>query len=340
MKIAFLRDPLNDIDPHTETTLLLMYECYRRGHQVFFLEYHDLYIRDSRVMGRMHEIVCDAGLDLLAYWQRSIECVENEKLVFEDVGELDVLFLRSPPPLQYDVMQLLSSVEEQVFIINSLRGQLLGNSKLYTLNFQDVIPKSHVSRDPVRLRKIIDDFGGTMVMKPLRSFGGRGVIKVSSKDPENLNSLLNFYLRSDRPYPRREPIMVQEYLEEVHTEGDVRIMMLNGQFLGSYRRIPQDNEFRANMCAGGIAVAHQMSPMEEHICSLISDRLVKDGLYFVGIDVIGGKLVEINCVSPGGLPRINMLHGLQLEIPVIDFVEERASAKKKMSDVDLHKLTP
>ena len=327
MKIAFLRDPLNDIDPHTETTLLLMYECYRRGHQVFFLEYHDLYIRDSRVMGRMHEIVSDPGLDLLAYWQRAIECVENEKLVFEDVGELDVLFLRSPPPLQHDVMQLLSSVEDQVFIVNSLRGQLLGNSKLYTLNFQDVIPKSHVSRDPVRLRKVIDDFGGAMVMKPLRSFGGRGVIKVSSKDPENLNSLLDFYLRSDRPYPRREPIMVQEYLEAVHTEGDVRIMMLNGKYLGSYRRVPQDNEFRANICAGGSAVAHQISPREEHICSLIGDRLVQDGLYFVGVDVIGGKLVEINCVSPGGLPRINMLHGLQLERPVIDFIEEHASAK-------------
>jgi len=333
MKIAFLRDPLNEIDPHTETTLLLMYECYRRGHQVFFLEYHDLYIRDSRVMGRMHEIVCDPGLDLLGYWQRAIECVEIDKLVFEDVGELDVLFLRSPPPLQHDVMQLLSSVEDQVFIINSLRGQLLGNSKLYTLNFQEVIPKSHVSRDPVRLRKVIDDFGGTMVMKPLRSFGGRGVIKVSSKDPENLNSLLNFYLRSDRPYPRREPIMVQEYLEAVHTEGDVRIMLLNGKYLGSYRRMPHDNEFRANISAGGSAVAHQMSPMEEHICTLIGDRLVKDGLYFVGIDVIGGKLVEINCVSPGGLPRINMLHGLQLEIPVVDFIEERASAKKIFDDL-------
>jgi len=328
MKIAFLRDPLKDIDPNTETTLLLMYECYRRGHQVFFLEFFDLYIRDSRVMGRMHEIVADPGLELLAYWQRAIECVENEKLVFEDVGELDVLFLRSPPPLQYDVMQLLSSVEEQVFIVNSLRGQLLGNSKLYTLNFQDVIPKSHVSRDPFRLRKIIDDFGGTMVMKPLRSYGGRGVIKVSSKDPENLNSLIGFYLRSDEPYPRREPIMVQEYLEAAHTEGDVRIMMLNGKVLGSYRRVPNDNDFRANICAGGSAVAHQMSPAEEHICALIGDRLVKDGLYFVGIDVIGGKLVEINCVSPGGLPRINMLDGLRLEIPVIDFIEERAYAKK------------
>lgn len=337
MKIAFLRDPMKDIDPNTETTLLLMYECYRRGHQVFFLEFYDLYIRDSRVMGRMHEIVCDPGLDLLSYWQSAIDSVENEKLVFEDVGELDVLFLRSPPPLHYEVMQLLSSVEEKVFMVNSLRGQLLGSSKLYTLNFQDVIPKSHVSRDPVRLRKVIDDFGGTMVMKPLRSFGGRGVIKVSSKDPENLNSLIDFYLRTDEPYHRREPIMVQEYLEAVHTEGDVRIMMLNGQYLGSYCRMPHDTDFRANISAGGSAMAHQMTPMEENICSLIGDRLAQDGLHFVGIDTIGGKLVEINCVSPGGLPRINKLNGLQLEIPVIDFVEEQVSAKNysKISEVGL-----
>ena len=120
--------------------------------------------------------------------------------------------------------------------------------------------------------------------------------------------------------------MVQEYIEAVQTEGDIRIMMLNGKYLGSYRRVPSDNDFRANICAGGSAVAHQMSTMEEHICALIGDRLVKDGLYFVGIDVIGGKLVEINCVSPGGLPRINQLNGLHLEKPVIDFIEERAFA--------------
>jgi len=335
MKIAFLRDPLVDIDPNTETTLLLMYECYRRGHQVFFLEFHDLYIRDNRVMGRMHEIISAPGLDLLAYWQVSIDCVENDKLVFEDVSELDVLFLRTPPPLHYEIMTLLSSVEEQVFMVNSLRGQLLGNSKLYTLNFPGVIPESHVSRDPGRLRKVIDDFGGTMVMKPLRSFGGRGVIKVSSKDPENLNSLIDFYLRTDEPYSRREPIMVQEYLEAVKTEGDVRIMMLNGKYLGSFRRMPHGVDFRANISVGGLAMTHQMSPMEESLCSLIGDRLVQDGLYFVGIDVIGGKLVEVNCVSPGGLPRINKLNDLQLEIPVIDFIEEQVLAKNcsKISEV-------
>ena len=131
--------------------------------------------------------------------------------------------------------------------------------------------------------------------------------------------------------------MVQEYLEAVHTEGDVRIMMLNGQYLGSYCRMPHDTDFRANISAGGSAMAHQMTPMEENICSLIGDRLAQDGLHFVGIDTIGGKLVEINCVSPGGLPRINKLNGLQLEIPVIDFVEEQVSAKNysKISEVGL-----
>ena len=327
MKIAFLRDPLGDINPETETTLLLMYECYRRGHDVFFLEPHDLYVRDSRVVGRMHEIVSGPGLDLLAFWQTAINCIENDKLIFEDICELDALFLRAPPPLHHEVMELLASVEDQVFMLNSLRGQLLGSSKLYTLNFPGIIPDSHVSRDPVRLRKVIDDFGGTMVMKPLRGFGGQGVIKVSAKDPENLNSLINYYLRVNEPYHRREPIMVQEYLEKVRTEGDVRIMLLNGKFLGSLRRMPHGTDFRANISAGGTAMAHQMSPEEERICSSICDRLIRDGLFFVGIDVIGGKLIEINCISPGGLPRINRLNGLRLEIPVIDFIEDQVAER-------------
>jgi len=222
---------------------------------------------------------------------------------------------------------LLCSVEDQVFMVNSLRGQLLANNKLYTLNFPGIIPETHVSRDPVRLRKVIDDFGGTMVMKPLRSFGGRGVIKVSAKDPENLNSLINYYLGTN-DYARREPIMVQEYLEAVRTEGDVRIMLLNGKFIGSMRRMPHGADFRANICAGGTALSHQMNPSEEKICALIGDRLIRDGLYFVGVDVIGGKLVEINCVSPGGLPRINQLDGLHLETQVIDFIEDQVPKRK------------
>lgn len=328
MRIAFLRGPLGHIKPMNETSILLMYECYRRGHQVMMLEPFDLYVRDNKVVGRMKEIVADPGLDLMDYWRAATESVEKEQRIFEEVTELDVLFLRKNPPLLLEVMELVGSVEDRVFVLNSVTGQLLGNSKLYTLNFPDIIPDTHVSRDPIRLRKVIDNFGGTMVMKPLRSYGGQGVIKVSARDPENLNSLLNYYIQTNKSYERREPVMVQEYLDAVHTEGDIRILLLNGEILGAMRRMPHGTDFRANICAGGREHAHQLTPAEKHICEVVRPRLIKDGLYFVGLDVIGGKLVEVNCVSPGSLPRINRLDNVQLEKRVIDFVEQQAIARR------------
>lgn len=328
MRIAFLRGALGHIKPMTETSILLMYECYRRGHQVLMLEPFDLYVRDNKVVGRMKEIVAAPGLDLLGYWKTAVESVEKEQRIFEEVTELDVLFLRKNPPLLLEVMELIGSVQDRVFVLNSIAGQLLGNSKLYTLNFPEIIPDTHVSRDPIRLRKVIDNFGGTMVMKPLRSYGGQGVIKVSAQDPENLNSLLNYYIQTNKSYERREPVMVQEYLEAVHTEGDIRILLLNGEILGAMRRMPHGTDFRANICAGGQEHVHQLTPAEEHICEVVRPRLIKDGLYFVGLDVIGGKLVEVNCVSPGSLPRINRLDNVQLEKRVIDFVEQQAIARR------------
>ncbi len=327
MRIAFLRGALGHIDPDTETSILLMYECYRRGHQVLVLQPFDLYVRGNAVVGRMKEIVAAPGLSLRNYWQAAVASVDKEQRIFEEVAELDALFLRKNPPLLHEVMELLASVEERVFVLNSIAGQLLGNSKLYTLNFPEIIPETHVSRDPARLRKVIDDFGGTMVMKPLRSFGGQGVIKVSAQDPENLNSLLNYYVRIYEPYNRREPVMVQEYLEAVRSEGDVRIMLLNGEILGAMRRMPHGTDFRANIRAGGQEHAHRLTPAERHICEVIRPRLIKDGLHFVGIDVIGGKLVEVNCVSPGGIPRINRLDQVQLEKQVIDFIEQQVAVR-------------
>jgi glutathione synthase len=213
-------------------------------------------------------------------------------------------------------------------MINSTGGQILGNSKLYTLNFPDIIPVTHVSRDPNRLKKIIDDFGGAMVIKPLQRFGGEGVIKVSTKDQENLNSLINYYVKGYENYPEREPIMVQEFMEIVKKDGDIRILLLNGEILGAMRRKPQEGDFRTNVHAGAHVSKHEVTDREKDICRTIKDRLVKDGLYFVGIDVIGDKLVEINCVSPGGIPRINRLDNTKLEVKVIDFVEQKAMQMK------------
>jgi len=257
------------------------------------------------------------------YWRSLINCLKKDELIFESISDLDALFLRKNPPLIYQTMEFLTPMSDRVFMINSTSGQLLANSKLYTLNFPEIIPETHISRDPIRLQKIIDDFGGSMVVKPLQRYGGEGVIKVSVRDRENLNSLINYYVQAFRSYPDREPIMVQEYLDGVQKRGDVRILLLNGEILGAMRRKPQDGDFRTNIHAGARAYAHEITREEANICRTIKDRLVEDGLFFVGIDIIGDKLVEINCVSPGGIPRINRLEQAKLEAKVIDFIERK-----------------
>ena len=322
MEIAFLMDRLESIEPVNETTSHLMYECNQRGHTVYFLEPHDVYIRGDEVVARMRNVTVERGLSMQEYWCAMIRCLRRDELIFETVTDLDALFLRKDPPLNYQVMEFLGPINDQVFIINSAMGQILGNSKLYTLNFPGIIPETHVSRDPQRLKKISDEFGGDMVVKPLQRYGGEGVIKVSNRDQENLASLIDYYVQANRAYPEREPIMVQEYVNGVKRNGDVRILMLNGEILGAMRRKPLPGAFKTNIHAGGKACRHEVTAQEEEICAAIKGRLIKDGLFFVGIDLIEGKLVEINCVSPGGIPRINRLNKARLESKVIDFIEK------------------
>jgi glutathione synthase len=328
MHIAFLMDRLDSIDPENETTSHLMYECNQRGHSVYFLEPHDVYIRKNEVVARMRNITVPPDLSMKRYWRGLINCLKKDELIYETVTDLDALFLRKNPPLVYQTMEFLSSVNDQVFMINSTSGQILANSKLYTLNFPNIIPETHVSRDPARLKKIIDDFGGAMIVKPLQRYGGEGVIKVSVQDRENLHSLIHYYVRAYRSYPEREPIMVQEYLDVVQGEGDVRILLLNGEIIGAMRRKPRKGEFRTNIHAGARAYRHEVTPEEREICAALKDRLVQDGLFFVGVDVIGDKMVEINCVSPGGIPRINRLDNVRLEAKVIDFIEQKVGEMK------------
>jgi glutathione synthase len=329
MKIAFLMDPLTSINPMMETTSHLMYESNQRGHSIYFLEPHDIYIRGGEVVARMRNITVAQNFSMKKYWRSAINCLKKDELIFETVTELDVLFLRKNPPLNYQAMEFLSPINDRVFMINSTSGQIIGNSKLYTLNFPNIIPVTHVSRDPKRLKKIIDDFGGAMVIKPLQRFGGEGVIKVSTKDQENLNSLINYYVKGYENYPEREPIMVQEFLEIVKEQGDIRILLLNGEILGAMRRKPRKGEFRSNVHVGARVYKYEITEKDREICQAIKDRLIKDGLYFVGIDVIGDKLVEINCVSPGGIPRINSLNKLKLEAKVIDFIEQKVKEIKE-----------
>jgi glutathione synthase len=328
MKIAFLMDELENIDPVWETSSHLMYECNQRGHEVYFLEPHDIYIREGELKARMRNICTAPDLSMKRYWQTAIRCCKKKEITFEALTDLDALFLRKNPPLNYQTMEFLAPIENRVFMINSITGQILGNSKLYPLNFPEIIPQTHVSRHPERLRAVIEEFGGAMVVKPLQRYGGEGVIVVRSQDRENLNSLINYYMQASRPYSQREPIMVQEYLEVARSEGDVRILLLNGEILGAMRRIPKEGEFRSNVHAGATVLKHDVPPSQAALCEVIRPRLVSDGLYFVGIDLIADKLIEVNCVSPGGIPRINQLDNVRLEKKVIDFIEFKVRERK------------
>lgn len=329
MRIAFMMDPLESIEPVMETTSQLMYECNQRGHTVFFLEPHDVYVRGSRLVARMRNVTVAPDQGLPAYWLAAIDCLKREELIYEEITEIDALFLRKDPPLIHQCMEFLASANDQIFMVNSPVGQMMANSKLYLLNFPDIVPETHVSRDPGRLKKIIEEFGGAMVMKPLQRSRGEGVIKVSNQDRDNLNSLINYYVQASEPYPRRETVMVQAFLEEVKTQGDVRILLLNGEIVGAMKRIPAEGDFRTNIHAGASPAKHVIRASDRRICERIKDRLIQDGLYFVGVDIIGDKLVEINVVSPGGIPRINRLDGAKLEAQVIDFVEAQVRARRE-----------
>jgi glutathione synthase len=320
---------LEGIDPVFETTAALMYECNQRGHSVFFLEPHDIYVRRQHIVARMKDVTVGRDLSVKQYWDKAVARQQEESISFEELTELDALFLRKDPPLNYSSVEFLAPIRNQVFMVNDPFGMVLGNSKLYTLNFPDLIPETHISRDPSRLRKIIDNFGGDMVIKPLGRFGGQGIIKVSTRDPENLNSLIHYYVGAHKPYADREQIMVQEYLKGVKEKGDVRILMLNGEILGAMCRKPPDGSFRTNIHAGGKAFAHAITARERRICEQIRPRLLADGLYFVGLDLIDEKLIEVNCVSPGGIPRINRLENIRMETRVIDFMEQMALARKQ-----------
>jgi len=328
MKIAFLVDPLESIEPTNETTSYLMYECNQREHDLYFLEPHDLYIKSNTIRARMKHITVPKDQPLSRYWDAITQCVKTEERIFEDVAELDVLFLRKDPPINFKTIDFLQLVKDDMFIINDVQGQANANSKLYTLNFPEIIPETHISRDPIRIRRIIDEFGGDMVMKPTAGYKGEGVIKVSTKDPENLTSLINYYVNLSKVYEDRNPVILQEYLHE-EGRGDVRILLLNGEILGAMRRIPCDGEFRANIHAGGRAEKHEVTENERKVCERIKDSLIADGLFFVGIDLIANKLVEINCISPGGIPRINRLNGDKLECKVIDFIETEVERRRR-----------
>jgi glutathione synthase len=260
----------------------------------------------------------------------------HHKLRFSQVmvplSGFDVIFLRKNPPIDLTMLNFLDTLKNDTFIINDIDGLRKANNKLYPASFGDadseIIPVTHVSRNKAFLKKaIMDCKKDRMILKPLDSHGGRGVIVVETRAQQNINSLLDFYI-----HRRRESsyVILQEYVEGAE-KGDTRVLLLNGRPVGAYRRIPAKDDMRANLDAGASAHRHILTPQEERVCEKIRPRLLKDGLYLVGIDIISGKLIEINVISPGGIVKINQFNRTRIQREVIDFAEQVITQQKSLS---------
>ena len=324
MNVCFLMYPWENIDPENDTSLALIKECVKRKHGVAICSPANLTIRNSvtnafcTVIGRMEKVP-----NSLRVFYKKAE-LREEML---PLAGFDAIFFRANPPLDPLMLNFLDSVKDDVFIINSLEGMREANNKLYTAAFGDahsnIIPNTHVSKNKNYLiRQIKESKADKMILKPLNGFGGSGVILIEKSAMSNINSLLDFYINTSDGSSNY--VILQDYIEGAD-QGDVRILMLNGEPIGAMKRVPGSDDHRSNVSAGGSVQKHTLTKAEKALCKQIGPKLVKDGLYFVGIDVIGGKLVEVNVMSPGGITYINKVYKnkFKVEEKVIDFLESK-----------------
>jgi len=309
-RYAFVMDPIERVQIDKDTTFALMLEAQARGHEIYYLNTTDLFARDGSAHARLRRV-------------EVVRAAEHYRLFEECVVPLTwchAVFMRKDPPFDlpyYFATQLLSLVDAQrTLVINDPRGLREANEKLYALRFPELVPPTLVTASIGRLKAFLDELGGEMIVKPLDACGGAGVFHLRRGD-RNLNVILETATEEGKRL-----VMAQRYLPEVRA-GDKRVIVLDGDPLGATLRIPREDDHRGNIHTGGKCVKAEITPRDREICSRLKPSLQRDGLYFVGLDVIGGWLTEVNVTSPTGVQEIDALDGVNLEGAVIDFVKAR-----------------
>jgi len=325
MHIGFIIEEWENLTPATNSTILIIRECLKRGHKVSLLYPENLTVRNNIAYGHLKRIEpMDKIPDNITQF--------HKKVVFKSVQTplhaLDSLMFRKDPPIDPIIYNFLDSIKNECVIINDIDGIRKANNKLYTTTFNDpgnsFLPITYVSKNKNFIRQMIEDMPGEkVILKPLVGSGGHGVIVLEKNAQSNINSILDFYIngQGDSNY-----IIIQEYIEGAE-EGDVRVLMLNGKFLGAYNRKPPEGDIRANIQVGGTAHKYTMTDSQMAVCRKIGPRLAGDGLFFVGVDMIGDKILEVNVLNPGGISNINKLNKVKLHPKVVDFIEEKVNEK-------------
>ena len=306
-QVAIQMDHIATIGINGDSTFVMGLEAQRRGYKLWHYEPQDLTYSKGRVVAVAQEMVLQREL--------GNHFKLGEKVII-DLVDIDVVLMRQDPPFDMSYISathLLDLVHPKTLVVNNPSEVRNAPEKLFMLKYPELLAPTIISRDA----KVIHDFREEqkdIIVKPLFGNGGAGVFHISPGD-ENLNSLLEMFAGLNQ-----EPLMVQKYIPAVR-KGDKRIILIDGIPVGGTNRVPQEGEARSNMHVGGRAEKTQLTKREQDICEAIGPDLKQRGLIFVGIDVIGDFLTEINVTSPTGLQEVNAFDDVCLEADIWNSIE-------------------
>lgn len=312
MKVAFQMDPIGSVDIDADSTFRLAEEAQARGHELFFYTPDTLSYREGAIMARAQTL--------------HVQRVKGDHAQLGDPFDLDlatvdIIWLRQDPPFDMGYItttHLLDRLRGQTLVLNDPFWVRNAPEKLLVLEFPDLIPPTTIARDLETLRAF-KSHHGDIILKPLYGNGGAGVFRLTPED-RNLNSLHEMFTSLNR-----EPLIAQKFLPAV-SAGDKRVILVDGEPVGAINRVPAEGETRSNMHVGGRAEKVALTEREREICAAIGPRLREMGQVFVGIDVIGDWLTEINVTSPTGIQELERFDGTNIAERIWEASEARVAA--------------
>jgi glutathione synthase len=310
MRFVYVMDPMDGVLPDKDTTFAFQRAAQERGHVSLHCLMRDIFFKGDDLFARVRPVtVSDKPPHYSLGDPFDVRFVETE-----------AVFIRKDPPFDRAYLYatlLLEQIRGRTLLINDPRGIRDANEKLYSLHFARFAPKTLVSADRARILSFSDALGRA-VIKPLDGAGGAGVLLLDRSDL-NRKAIVDLLTGEGRKH-----VLIQEYLPDVR-QGDKRILLLEGEVLGAINRVPRPDDLRSNIHVGGVVHPTSVTAKEHSVIDAIAPRLRDDGLHFVGLDMIGGKVTEVNVTSPTGIQELSRHVERDIAADVIAWVERRAN---------------
>ena len=311
IEIGVVMDPIADIKPYKDTTLAMLLAAQTKEWQLYYLEMGDIWLRDGQVYGRMRSIHV---YDDTSHWFD----LQDEWIA--PLTELDVVLMRKDPPFDMEYIYatyLLEQAErEGMLVVNRPQSLRDANEKLFTSWFPQCTPATLVTRNANQLREFVAEQSDA-ILKPLDGMGGASIFRLQAGDP-NINVVIETLTRHEQRYT-----MAQRYIPEIR-QGDKRILLIDGEPVPyALARIPAAGETRANLAVGGTGVGQELTERDYWICNQVGPTMRDKGLLFVGLDVIGDFLTEINVTSPTGARELDQQFGLSIGRQLMDCIAKK-----------------